>query len=149
MGKNYKKLVANILLTMMFFVCVPEISMANIEDAFDQKQLNLVSPRLTYIIDSMADLEISGTTAIVDCWVRGSYNSATKAKIIVELQLESGNNNWIAYATWVDTQNSYEASVYETKSVKIGQKYRVKVTATIWEGSKSETVTFFTDERVA
>lgn len=142
-----RKIIANVLLIAMFFVCTPTISMAEVLD--DSNQMKLLSPRLTYIVDAMADLEITGTTATVDCWVRGSYSTATKAKIIVELQLESGTDNWIAHATWVDTQNDYEAAVYETKGVKTGQNYRVKVTATVWEGSQSETVTFFTDEVTA
>lgn len=139
-----KKLLS-ILLCCVFLLAVPMTALAE----NDQLEVVQINPRFTYIVDAEAGLEINNETATVDCWVKGHYDTATKAKIIVELQLESGANNWIAHATWVNTQNDFEASVYETKSVKTGQNYRVKVTATVWEGSQSETVTFFTDEMTA
>ena len=129
-----KKLIAVLLCTIMLAL-VPVSAMAEVE----------VNPRLTYIASAEGDLIINGTTAIVDCWVKGNYGDATKAKVIAELQLKSGSS-WMAYGTWTNTQNNYEAYVYETKTVKKGQTYRVKVTATVWEGSQSETITFFTDE---
>lgn len=145
-----KKMIAGMLLSGLLLASMPMTAVAETGPVLSEKnQIEEVMPCLTYIVDSMADLSINGTTATVDCWVQGDYVSATKAKIIVELQLESGTDNWIAYGTWVDIQDGYEAYVYETKSVTKGQNYRVKVTATVWEGSQSETVTFFTDEMTA
>jgi len=144
MKKMPEKMIAVMLLICMFFLSAP---LASIADTKDKEQH--LGARLSYIVDAEGTLSINNEVATVDCWVAGHVNDATKAKIIVELQLESGTDNWIAYATWVDTRNDYEAYVYETKSVKTGQNYRVKVTATVWEGSQSETVTFFTDEMTA
>jgi hypothetical protein len=62
--------------------------------------------------------------------------------------VKSGNS-LIAYGTWTETANAFKASVYETKSVKSGQIYRVKATYTVWEGSQSESVIAFTDELTA
>lgn len=107
-----------------------------------------INPRLTYISQAEADLGINGSVATVDCWVLGNVDNATKAKVIAELQLKSGSS-WIAYGTWTDTQNDYEAAVYKTKSVKAGQTYRVKATFTVWEGSQSESIVVFTDEVTA
>ena len=108
----------------------------------------MVTPRLTYIVDAETDLTINNGIATVDCWVNGNVLNATKAKVIAELQLKSGSN-WIAYGTWVDTQNDYEAYVYETKAVKKGNTYRVKATYTVWEGSASENLIVFSDEITA
>ena len=126
---------------------IPTTAMANdfVEESDQQVKL---TPRWSIIVDAMTDLKISGNVATVDCWVNGDVLSATKAKAIVELQLKSGNS-WIAYATWVDTQNDYEAAVYETKSVTTGNTYRVKATYTVWEGAQSEEVMVFTDEVTA
>ncbi len=111
-------------------------------------RVSQIEPRLTYIEAAETDLTIKNNIATIDCWVKGDYYNGTKAKVIAELQLKSGSS-WIAYGTWTDTQNDYEASVYETKSVKTGQTYRVKATYTVWEGSQSETIVVFSDEVTA
>ena len=104
-----------------------------------------IMPRWTYIASVDGNLATNGTEATVDCWVKGYYGRATKAKIITELQVKSSATNWIPVAIWTDTQNDYEASVYETKTINPDNTYRVKITATVWEGSQSETTTLFVD----
>ena len=132
------KKIAIAFICMMLLVIYPNVALAD----------NDVMPRLTYIASAETDLVIENGVATVDCWVKGQYGDATKAKVIAELQLKSGSS-WIAYGTWTDTQNDYEAAVYETKSVKTGQTYRVKATFTVWEGSQSESIVVFTDEVTA
>lgn len=147
-SKKVKTVITAVVLGS-FIVCVPTVALAETEVyQKDFKEISIVSPRLRYIVESMCDLSITGNIATVDCWVNGQYEEATKAKVIAELQVKSGSN-WIAYGTWTDIQNSYEASVYETKSVKSGNTYRVKATVTVWEGSQSEQLILFTDEMTA
>lgn len=136
--RQVKMLPAMFVLVMLALLAVPAAAVA--EDG--------IAPHFTYIVDSEATMNITGTTATVDAWVKGNVNYATKAKIIAELQVKNGND-WIPVGIWTDTQNDYTADVYETKSVVKGHTYRVKATGTIWEGSQSETVTFYTDEDVA
>ena len=136
---NLRKIMAIVLLSSFAVFCLPTASMAETKLAsFDTYQETTISPRLTYIVDALAGLAINNGTATVDCWVEGQYGDATKTKVIAELQLESGTDNWIAYGTWTETQNSYKTSVYKTKSVTKGYTYRVKATVTVWEGSASE-----------
>lgn len=136
--KPIKMLSAVLLLVMMALLAMPAAAMA--EDG--------IAPQLTYIVDAEATMNITGTTATVDAWVRGDWAYATKAKMIAELQVKNGNN-WIPVGLWTDTQNDYMAQVYETKSVVKGHTYRVKATAIVWEGDQSEKVIFFTEEDVA
>ena len=143
MKKGYTKILLVALVGIMLLTGPLSASAA-----MNDSQTNEVMPRLTYIMDSKTSLTIDNNTAIVDCWVNGSVIDATKAKVIAELQVKSGNN-WIAYSTWTDTQYDYEAAVYETKSVKSGNTYRVKATFTVWEGSQSESIVVFTDEVTA
>jgi len=144
-----KKLMMTVMLAGAMFLLLPMASFANTEVIpVDSYQENMITPRLTYIVDAEASLAIDGTTATVDCWVKGQYLDATKAKVIAELQLKSGNS-WIAYETWVNTQNGYRADVDETKTVTKGHTYRVKATVTVWEGSQSEELILFTDEMTA
>lgn len=109
---------------------------------------NAISPYMLYIRQTTSVLSISGTTATVDCSTLGVVGEATKAKIIAELQVKNGSS-WTTVETWTDTQNSYRASVYETYSVTKGKTYRVKATATVWEGSQSEIQTVFSNEKTA
>ncbi|MBR5318759.1 MAG: hypothetical protein IKU46_04095 [Peptococcaceae bacterium] len=140
--KNTKvKKVVSVLLCCTVLMFMPITALAT--DVKDQ--VTEIQPRLTYIVDAEAGLSINNGIATVDCWVKGHYNDATKAKVIAELQVK-GNNGWIAYGTWVDTQNDYEAAVYETKGVTKGNTYRVKATVTVWEGNASEELFLFTDE---
>lgn len=136
--RQVKLLSAMVLLVMLALLAVPGAAMA--EDG--------IAPYLTYIEDAEVTMNITETTATVDAWVKGDWIYATKAKIIAELQVKNGSN-WIPVAIWTDTQDGFKAHVYETKSVVKGHTYRVKATGTIWEGSQSETVTFYTDEDVA
>ena len=136
--KKIKMLSAMLLLVMLALLAMPAAAMA--EDG--------IAPHLTYIEDAEATMNIKGTTATVDAWVKGDWIYATKAKIIAELQVKNGNS-WVPVGLWTDTQNDYMAQVYETKSVVKGHTYRVKATAMVWEGDQSETVTFFTEEDVA
>lgn len=147
MRKNLRRCFTVVLLSSLILLPTTAMAEMNVVSISSQEETG-VAPCMTYIVESVCDLSISGTTATVDCWVEGQYGDATKAKVIAELQVKSGNN-WIAYGTWVDTQNDYEAAVYETKEVKKGNTYRVKATYTVWEGSASESLILFSDEITA
>ena len=149
MLKSMHKIMAMILLSSIVMMLIPMTSMAEVvSEPVNIQQETGISPRLAYIVEAMADLDIANNVATVDCWVKGRYGDATKAKVIAELQVKSGNN-WVPTAIWTDTQDYYKASVKETKSVTTGNTYRVKATVTVWEGSQSEELIFFTDERTA
>lgn len=145
MGKKMKKAAAVICLGAAVLTSVPAVSLAETAVEPVSQQGGEIAPRMQYISDARCGLRIEGTTATVDCWVNGHVLTATKAKVIAELQLKNGSS-WLPVAIWTDTQDGFKARVYETKTVSNGT-YRVKATVTVWEGSQSETQTFFTDER--
>ena len=141
-----KKFVAALLLGGMMVAAAPMTSMADSSVVpMNQQEESEIAPHYTYIVEAMTDLMISGSTATVDCWVTGDLTTATKAKVIAELQVQSSPTNWIPVAIWTDTQNDFRAAVYETKTINPNNTYRVKATYTVWEGSQSETITVFTD----
>lgn len=141
-----RKIVASILLGVVSVTAIPTMAMAEILPvAEDSPQALINQPRLTYIVDAQTDLMVRNGTATVDCWVKGSISSATKAKAIVELQVKNSPTNWIPVAIWTDTQNDFMAAVYETKEINSNNTYRVKATYTVWEGSQSETITVYSD----
>ena len=148
MKSMMKKTVAAICLSAVVLTSAPAVSLA--ETAVEQinQQENGIAPHMTYISEARCALSISGTTATVDCWVKGDVFDATKTKVIAELQVKNGSN-WIPTGIWTDTQDGFKAHVNETKSVVIGHTYRVKATVTAWEGDQSETQIIFTDERTA
>ncbi len=136
-----EKIIAMIVACSVMIVSVPMASLAEGRSGKEGKG----ESHVRYIVDAMADLGIKDGMATMDCWVKGHYNRATKAKVVVELQVKS-ENSWIAYETWTDTKDDYMAWVCEEKEVKEGKIYRVKVTVIVWEGMKMEEQILFTDE---
>lgn len=146
--KKLRKAFAGLLLSVVAAFFLPTVAFANVSVLEKEQSETDIAPYMTYIEEWENSLTFSGNTASVDCWVSGDVLNATKAKVVAELQLKSGSS-WIAYGTWTETANTFKASVYETKSVKTGQTYRVKATFTVWEGSQSESIVVFTDEVTA
>jgi hypothetical protein len=105
-------------------------------------------PMMTIISDYIIDFSIEGTTAEVEVEVDGDVLSATRAKVIAELQVKNGSS-WIPVAIWTDDRYDYFACVDETHDVVKGHTYRVKGTFMVWEGSASETVYDFSPEITA
>ncbi len=149
MNSKMKKTAATVCLGAAVLALTPAVSMAETSmKPVNAQTENAISPYMLYIRQTTSVLSISGTTATVDCSTLGVVGEATKAKIIAELQVKNGGS-WTTVETWTDTQNSYRASVYETYSVTKGKTYRVKATATVWEGSQSEIQTVFSNEKTA
>ena len=107
-----------------------------------------VAPMMTYIADYTISFAIDNNVADVGVSVDGHVLDATRAKVIAELQVKSGNN-WIPVAIWTADEDFYTARVDETHDVVDGHTYRVKGTFMVWEGSASETVYDYSDEITA
>ena len=147
MHTKTKKVLATICMGAVVLTSIPAVAMAATAVNPVSQQENEMMPYMTYIQRAKCDFGISGTTANVECSVTGR-SSATKAKVIAELQLKSGSN-WIPAKIWTNAQDSYEAYVDESHPVTKGYTYRVKATVTIWEGSQSETQYLYSSERTA
>jgi hypothetical protein len=139
--KMSKVVVAFCILTMMLIPCQAVFAAeADVEYS--------VSPRMTYITDYSITFGIPNCVADVDVEVDGSVLTATRAKVIAELQVKNGSS-WIPVAIWTEDQYNYKARLVETHDVVKGHTYRVKGTFMVWEGSASETVYSFSDEITA
>ena len=142
MKKNMRKIIAVFcLLTMALVPCQAVL-------ASDNTNEYEVMPMMTIISDYVIGFSIDGTTAEVKVEVDGDVLSATRAKVIAELQVKNGSS-WIPVAIWTDDRYDYFASVDETHDVVKGHTYRVKGTFMVWEGSASETVYSFSPEITA
>lgn len=149
MNSKMKKTAATVCLGAAVLALTPAVSMAETAVAFtDNQQATEIAPLMLYIEEAKSNLNISGTTATVTANVAGDLNDATKAKVVAELQVKNGSS-WMQVETWTITENNYKAKVDETYSVSKGKTYRVKATVTIWEGSRSETQTVFSNEKTA
>lgn len=146
--KTLQKIAAVTCLSAAVVTLLPTASMAEAVAPVSYQQETGIAPYMLYIVDSESSLSISNRVATADCWVLGEKGSATKAKVVAELQEKSGSS-WSTIATWTDTQNAYKASVYSSKTVTVGKTYRVKATVTVWKGSLSETQTVYSAERTA
>lgn len=149
MNQKMKKAIATMCMGAAVLTLTPAVSWAETAvSPLNNQQGSIISPYMLYIKDTDYSLKITGTKATVNCSVQGDPVSATKAKVIAELQLKSGSN-WIPVDIWTVTENSDYAEVSETHAVTSGNTYRVKATMTVWEGSLSETQTFYTNEKTA
>lgn len=149
MNNKTKKAIATITMGAAVLTLTPAVSWAETAvNPLNDQRSSIISPYMLYIQDAVTDLYISGNTAIIDCSVTGDRNSATKAKVVAELQIKNGSS-WSTVKTWTDTQNDREAYVYETYTVSSNKTYRVKSTVTVWEGSLSEMKTFYSGEETA
>ena len=135
--------------TIVLF-CILAILLLPCQTVFASEPENdyAISPMMTYIAEYAIIFDIDGSVAQVECSVDGDYLTATKAKVIAELQVKSGSN-WIPVAIWTDQQDGHDAWVDETHDVVSGHTYRVKGTFMVWEGSASETVYDYSDEITA
>lgn len=149
MNQKMKKTIATMCMGAAVLTLTPAVSWAETAvNPLNNQQESTISPYMLYIKDTDYSLKITGTKATVDCSVQGDPVSATKAKVIAELQVKNGNS-WIPVEIWTVTENSDYAEVSETHTVTSGNTYRVKATMTVWESSLSETQTFYTDEVTA
>ena len=142
MHTKTKKILATICMGAVVLTSVPAVAANTVS-----QQENEIMPYMLYIQNALCEFGISGTTANVECSVTGR-SSATKAKVIAELQVKNGSN-WIPVKIWTNTQDSYEAYVDESHPVTKGHTYRVKATVTVWEGSQSETQYVYSAEKTA
>lgn len=148
MKKIVKSVFSAVCLGMAVLTLVPAASWAAPAGCDVINSANRITPMYLYIVDWDNSLTISGTTATVDCWVKGKIGSATKAKVIAELQEKNGSS-WTTVRSWTATSNSYKAEVFETATVSRGKTYRVKATVTVWEGSPSDSQIVYSPENNA
>ena len=145
MDKKFQKAVATVCLGAAVLTLTPAVSWAETAvNPLNNLQESSISPYMLYIKDSTCNLNISGSTATVNCSVEGDIDSATKAKVIAELQVKNGSS-WIPVKIWTVTEDSYMAKVKESYTINSSNTYRVKATVTVWEGSQSETQTLYNE----
>lgn len=145
MNQKMKKTIATMCIGAAVLTLTPAASWAETAvRPLNNQYESVISPYMLYIQEAVCDLSITGSTAKVNCSVGGDVNNATKAKIIAELQVKSGSN-WIPVKIWTITENSYMAKVKESYTINPDNTYRVKATMTVWEGSLSETKTFYSE----
>lgn len=99
---------------------------------------NQVQPRYNYTNIISATLANSSGKALCVGDVHG-YNGTT-TKIVLTMTLQKKTLFWWSKAEeWTITSNTYYAAISKTVAVSSGT-YRVKVEATVYSGSNSETV---------
>ena len=99
---------------------------------------NQVQPRYSYTNTIGATLTNSGGKALCAGDVNG-YDGTT-TKIVVKMTLQKKTLFWWSKVEeWTTTSNTYYATLVKTATVGSGT-HRVKVEATVYSGSNSETV---------
>lgn len=147
MNQKMKKTIATMCMGAAVLTLTPAVSWAETAvNPLNNQQEQAFSPYMLYIYEVKSNLTISGTKATISASAIGYESYATKAKIVAELQVKDGSG-WDTVETWTVTNNSDTARLSETYTVTSGNTYRVKATATVWEGSLSETQTVYSNEK--
>ena len=145
MNQKMKKTIATMCMGAAVLTLTPAVSWAETAvNPLSNQQESSISPYMLYIKDSTCNLRISGSTSTVNCSVEGDFDSATKSKVIAELQVKNGSS-WIPVKIWTVEENDYMAKVKESHTINTSNTYRVKATVTVWEGSQSETKTLYSE----
>lgn len=106
-----------------------------------------IMPRYLYLDNITPNLLFSGGKATASGSIKGN-SSVTKIEYTVYLQVKSGSS-WSNATTWTGSVSGSRTSYSQSASVTSGKTYRTKTVATIYSGSKSETVTEYSLEKTA
>lgn len=104
-----------------------------------------IAPCYLYTSTIASTLGIANKKASCTSTVYGYYSLATKIEVTQYLQIKAGNN-WETYASWSATYNTWECCYRNSKSSLPSGTFRVKTSAKVYSGSKSETVTAYSTE---
>ncbi len=102
-----------------------------------------ITPYMTLIKNSKADLDIYFGRAEIKCVLRG-YSGVDYVEIYAELQ-QYRNGRWQTVDTFSMESNFSEAYLNESCSVVEGYSYRVRATMRAYSGSSSERDVVFSD----
>ena len=105
-----------------------------------------IAPLLQFTKNTTTILVISGGQASAAASFSGYKGTTTKVVITMTLQKKGFLGLWWSdEASWTETFNSYNASMNRKHSVSDGT-YKVKAEYVAYSGSKSETVTDYSEE---
>ena len=105
-----------------------------------------IAPLLQFTKNTTTILVISGGQASAAASFSGYKGTTTKVVITMTLQKKGFLGLWWSdEASWTETFNSYNASMNRKHSVSDGT-YKVKAEYVAYSGSKSETVTDYSNE---
>lgn len=105
-----------------------------------------IAPLLQYTKSFKTALSISGGQASATANLKGYNGNTTKIVITMTLQKKGLLGLWWSdEASWTETFYSYNASMNRKHSVSDGT-YKVKAEYVAYSGSKSETVTDYSEE---
>lgn len=103
-----------------------------------------VQPLYSYTSDVYVGLSVSNGTATCTTKVTGYSGTTTKIAIKMTLQ-KKALIWWTDQGPWSSTTNGYTATLSKKASVGSGT-YRVKAEITVYSGTKSETITKYSQE---
>ena len=96
--------------------------------------------RYTLIGNLTCSISITGNTAALSARVSAGSSAVTDCEMTLELQ-EKVAFIWITRSTWTQSSHSNSLSMNQQTSVSSGKTYRLKVKATVYSASSSESAT--------
>ena len=134
-----KKLAAFIMAVCILLGCLTVSASAAVTNNSD------VSVMAVYYRTASVTLTISSDTARLSGSVVGYKETTTKTSVHLYLQKYS-NGKWSNIADWSSTKNASSCMLSKTKALSRG-KYRAKAVCKAYAGTKSETITKYSNVR--
>lgn len=100
-----------------------------------------------YTYRNTSNLTISGKEATCKTIVDGYIGETTKISFAQTLQKKNSSGSWSTVKTWSKTVNDYSYTYTNKYSGLAKGTYRVKTSATVYSGNKSEVVTSYSAEK--
>lgn len=106
------------------------------------EQFEDISPQMSYISTISPYLSISGTTASLNCEVRGISGTTTKITVTGTLQ-RYVSGSWVDISSTSQTENYYRMTYSRNTSATKGFSYRAKYSVKAYAGSAYEMRTVY------
>ena len=133
------KRIVSVILAVIISAIIPFAAFA---EEYDTPAEDVIIEEYQYTQSAVAGLSISSKNANCSCLVTGQSGKATKITVTLELQKKSGAS-WNSIYARGKTVNGRTASYSYTYNSLSRGTYRTKVTAKVYSGNKSETVTAY------
>jgi len=113
----------------------------------DAREAESIPTRLSYTNLTATSISISGGQATCLGHITGYNGTTTKVEITLYLERKlASSSSWSTYASGTkQTFNSYSGTYQMKKAVVSGYQYRTRAVYTAYAGSKSETITGYSN----
>lgn len=138
------KKIVSILTALVIGVCMSMSVFAAEETQREDEDITLY---LSYTNNCESTLTVSGKTAKCYSYLMGYRGTTTKITFNQSLQKKNSSGSWYSVTGWGTTISDFVGSTTNSYPYLTSGTYRLKTVFTVYAGSKSETVTAYSNSK--